>query len=118
METTRSLAGGRGKPKGDGVVATVKTIDKAPDRNEQKVKVKKDGGRKEDYIYVPRKYAKYLKPEHKYQFHLEDSPFRGGGQSRFSGAEMIQRTRYEPIEITETGFGGGSMGGGTGFRSL
>lgn len=115
--STNGSLWGRG-PKGQGVIGTVKKIDAAPDIKEQRVKVKLEGGRSEDAIYVPRKFAKYLKPEHKYVFHLEETTFRGGGQARFSGATMIRRTKQEPLEIKENGFGGSSKGGGGSFRNL
>lgn len=99
------------RKKGEDVIGTVKKIDKAPNDRENKVKVRFEGARSEDAIYVPKKYAKYLKPEHVYAFHLEDLPFRGGGQSRFSGAPMIRRTKMAPEELK------GGSGGKSGFWS-
>ncbi|GEM_PF-3545987 len=113
-----SMSTGRSFSKGEDIIAVVKKIDNGPNRKEQKVTVKADGARKEDAIYVPRRYSNQLKPEHKYSFHLEETSFRGGGQARFSGSAMIRRTRQEPEEVTETGFGGHSKGGGNGFRNL
>ncbi len=112
----RSLTGGGGEPRGDGIIAVVKDIDKSNKGSEKKVKIKEDGARGQDAIFVPKKYAKDLKPEHKYEFHLEADTFRGGGGNSFSGAAMIRRTNVAPTEIRNGGLSGGGSSG-NGFRS-
>lgn len=97
---------------GDYMVAKVKRIDTSPDSKYMRVRVRQDGARWEDSIYVPRKFANNMKPERKYQFHLEEVAYRGSGQSRLTGVSMSRRTRSEPLEVTSSGFGGKSKGGG------
>lgn len=111
--TRRSLHGGSKEEK-KGEIAIVKDIDKAYNVNEQKVKVRFEGAKQEDAIYVPKKFARYLKPEHVYEFFFEKEVFRGSSQSRFGGASMLRRTKAEPKECRNSGFGGSRMGGSSG----
>lgn len=117
LSSRRSLTGGGGEPQGEKMVATVKGVIKAPNSSEQKVKIRQDNSRVEDAIYVPKKFVKNLKPEHKYEFHLEETTFRGGSQSRLSGSGMLRRTKVEPTQVKAGGFRGSSSTAGTGFRS-
>ncbi len=110
----RTLTGGGGESATKGVIAVIKNIRKAPDCNERTVKVQFEDDNRYGAIYVPAKYAKNLKPERKYEFHLQESSFRGGGQSRFSGSEMIRRTKLAPIETKASGLNGGRAGEGAG----
>lgn len=107
----RTLTSGGGTEKGSGMVGVVKKVDRAPNGAEQRVKVKTESSA-EASIYVPKKYARDLKPEHKYEFHLVDEPFRGGGQRTFSGVEMSHRTKVQPAEVKTSNMGGSSTGGG------
>ncbi|MCB9990785.1 MAG: hypothetical protein H6867_05330 [Rhodospirillales bacterium] len=107
MEFTkrRTLTGGGAPKKGDGVVGVVKQIDNSPKSSEKRVKVKMEDNSNAS-IYVPKKFAKDLKPEHSYEFHLDEPAFRGGGQQRrFSSTEMARRTDVAPTEVRQSRLG-------------
>lgn len=106
----RSMTSTPSERKGVAVVGTVKGIEKAPNSSEKKVKIKLDEDSSQSSIYVPKKFASELKPERKYTFHLEESTFRGGSQSRLADASMIRRATGKPEECKDGGFSSGSGG--------
>lgn len=101
----------KGPEKGEGLVGTVTGVERAPNASEQKVKVKFKGRSQEDAVYVPKKYTRNLKPEHTYEFHLDEVTFRGGEGMRLAGAAMIRRTQLEPTEVKSSGIGKRSPNG-------
>lgn len=113
----RSLTGGGGDDdRTEDVIGTVKKIDKSPNGMENRVKVRLEDETNSS-IYVPIKYARDLKPEHKYEFHLEESVFRGGEtKGRFRGVEMIRHTRLEPSEVNNSSFSSGGSSSSLGRR--
>ena len=121
----RSLTGGSNETKGEAIIGVVKDVRKGLSGADQRVRIKADDGKKgmslvnaqETEILVPRKYARDLKAEHRYEFHLEDQLFRGGGSdsSRLNGVTMTRRTFDRPVEVRDSGLNGGSASG-NGFR--
>jgi hypothetical protein len=95
------------------VVAEVKHVREAPDKRERRIDVKleeRDARNNKMSIYAPVDVARKLAINKKYEFELEDDPFRGGGQSCFNTMKEVKRTSVAPSEVSGfSGSGGGRM---------